>query len=131
MDEFIVVIYETNVTNIPIEVRASWIKKMYPKVKVLYAYNPPMQYGLDSKSVKIQMDYLSKIIKDIKPTHFYSSEQYGKCVAEYLNIIDRRIDNKKEFIPICATIVRENIEDNKNWLDKKVYNDCKRLENFN
>ena len=129
MDEFTVVVYETDVTNISVETRASWIKELYPNVNILYAYNPPIQYGLDSESVKIQMDYLSEIIKEIKPTHFYSSEKYGKCVAEYLNIIDRRVDTKKEFIPISATHVRKNIDGSKMWLDKKVYNDCKKLEN--
>ena len=35
MDEFYVIIYETNVTNIPIEKRANWIKQLYPKVNLI------------------------------------------------------------------------------------------------
>ena len=78
MDKFIVVIYETNLIDIELEKRAGWIKSLYPNVEIRYAINPPSKYGLDEESVNIQMEYLSKIISDINPTHFYSSEEYGK-----------------------------------------------------
>ena len=108
MDEFYVVIYDTNVINIDVKKRAGWIKKLYPKVKIIYAYNSPKQYGLDSESVNIQMEYLSKIIKDIPVTHFYSSELYGEKVAEYLHIENRLVDFNRTQYPINATKIREN-----------------------
>lgn len=126
MDKFIVIIYETDLINIPIEVRAKWIEKLYPNVEIRYAKNPPKQYGLDKESVDIQMEYLSNIIKDIKPTHFYSSEPYGKCVADSLKIVDRRIDNKREQVSISATDIRNGLESGKEWLDEIVYEDCKK-----
>lgn len=125
MDKFIIIIYETSVIDISIEKRASWIKKLYPEVNIIYAKNPPMQYGLDEKSVKIQMEYLSQLIDKNEVTHFYSSEKYGEKVAKYLQIIDRRIDNKRKRFPISATVIRKNIEINKNWLEVGVYEDCK------
>ena len=70
MDEFYVIVYETNVIDIPLEQRAKWIKELYPEVNILLAKNPPSQYGLDEESVKIQMDYLKNIIKGIPVTHF-------------------------------------------------------------
>ena len=54
MDKFYVIIYETEVTKIPIEKRANWIKQMYPEVNLIYAKNPPKKYGLDEQSIKIQ-----------------------------------------------------------------------------
>lgn len=125
MDKFFVVIYETNLLNIDLETRAKWIKKLYPKVKIYFAENPPKQYGLDNVSVDIQMKYLEKIIKYEKPTHFYSSELYGKCVAKYLNIVDRQVDNKREKFNISGTQLREDLESNKNWVENIVYQDCK------
>ena len=74
MDKVIVVVYDTDVIDIPTEERASWIKNLYPNVEIRFAHNPPSQYGLDEKSVNIQMEYLSKIISDENPTHFYSCE---------------------------------------------------------
>mgnify|MGYP006916076466 CR=1 FL=1 len=89
MDKFIVIVYETDIIPINAEVRGNWIKKLYPNVEIKYAYNSPKQYGLDPESVKIQMEYLSKIVKDIPVTHFYSSELYGEKVANYLKIENR------------------------------------------
>lgn len=123
MDEFYVVIYETDRINIPIEKRASWIQKLYPTVHIRYAYHPPKQYGLDEQSVKIQMDYLKPILKDIPVTHFYSSEKYGEKVAKSLGIEERKIDEKRLQIPISATIIRKNIEQQKEQLEEMVYQD--------
>ena len=123
MDKMIVVVYETDVIDINTEKRAEWIKKLYPNVEIKFAHNPPMQYGLDEESVKIQMEYLTKIMEGEKPTHFYSSEKYGASVAKYMNLIDRRVDNERLKVPIRAEIIRNNIEENKKWLENNVYED--------
>ncbi len=126
MDKMIVIVYDTDLIDIPTEKRAEWIKELYPNVEIKFGHNPPKQYGLDEESVNIQMEYLTKIIGDEKPTHFYSSEKYGASVAKYMNLIDRRVDDNREIVPIRATIVRENLEKNKNWIEPKVYDDCKK-----
>ena len=125
MDKMIVVVYDTDVIDIPTEKRANWIKNLYPNVEIKYAHNPPSQYGLDEKSVNIQMKYLTKIMEGEKPTHFYSSEKYGASVAKYMNLVDRQVDNERKNVPIKATIVRENIDENKKWLENSIYFDCK------
>ena len=130
MDKFYIVIYETDVINIPIKTRANWIKKLYPQVEILYAYHPPKQYGLEEKSVKIQMDYLLPIIQNLNCTHFYSSEKYGEKVAKYLNIIDRRVDEKREIIPIRATNIRENLEKNKEKIEEFIIKDIEKWNNI-
>ena len=109
MDEFYVIVYETKVIDIPVETRANWIKKLYPKAKIIYAKNPPSQYGLDEKSVKIQMDYLKNIIKDIPVTHFYNSEPYGKYVARDLNIEEVQVDRLRQKYAISGTKIRKNV----------------------
>ncbi len=128
MDKVIVVVYDTNVIDIPTEKRANWIKELYPNVEIKYAHNPPVQYGLDKESVNIQMKYLTEIMKNEKPTHFYSSEKYGANVAEYMQIVDRRVDSQRKNVPISATVVRQDIEKNKNWLEATVYNECKNIK---
>ena len=130
MDKFYIVIYETDVINIPIQTRANWIKKLYPQVEILYAYHPPKQYGLDEKSVKIQMDYLLPIIQNLNCTHFYSSEKYGEKVDKYLNIIERKKKKKREIIPICATNIRENLEKNKEKIEDFIIKDIEKWNNI-
>ena len=126
IDKFYVVVYETKLIKNTLEERAKWIKDIYPEVEILYAKNPPSKYGLDKESVKIQTDYLKNIIKNIPVTHFYSSEPYGKYVAEEFKIQDVQVDRKRKKFSISATKIRQNIEINKNYLEKEVYEDIKR-----
>lgn len=123
VDELYVVIYDTKLINIDVKKRASWIKKLYPNVHIIYAYNSPKQYGLDKESVNIQMKYLSNLIKDIPVTSFYSSEPYGEKVAEYLGIENRVVDIKKNIIPISASKIRIDIEKNKDFMEEIVLQD--------
>lgn len=121
MDEVYCVVYDTDIIDIDVKKRAEWIKKLYPKVHIIFAYDSPKQFGLDEKSVNIQMKYLSKLIKDVPVTHFYSSELYGEKVANYLKIENRVVDLEKKEIPVNATTIRDNFEDNKNYLENLVY----------
>lgn len=123
MDEFYVVVYDTPELEIKIEDKTKWIQHEFPNIKILKAYNSPKQYGLDEKSVKIQMDYLSKIIKEIPVTHFYSSEDYGKCVAEYLGIENVVVDKERKVFNVRASEIRENVEKFKMYLNEEVYED--------
>lgn len=126
MDEFYVIIYETNVTKIPIEIRANWIKQIYPQIKLIYAKNPPSQYGLDEESVKIQTNYLKKIIDGIPVTHFYNSEPYGKFVARDLSVEEVQVDRKREKFPISASAIRSDMKGKELLMDEIVYRDLKK-----
>ena len=125
MDELYVVVYDTDLIKNSVQERADWIKKLYPNVKIIYAFESPTQYGLDKESVNIQMEYLSKLIKDIPVTHFYSSELYGEKVAKYLNITNRVVDLERRNIPINAEKIRNNYEENSKYLEEFVLYDCK------
>ena len=127
VDELYVVVYDTDLINIGVEQRAKWIKKLYPKVKIIYAFNSPKQYGLDAKSVSIQMNYLSNLISDIPVTHFYSSEPYGEKVAEYLHIENRLVDIEKKQVPISASLIRSDLNTNSKFLENMVYSDLKNI----
>lgn len=125
MDELYVVVYDTNLIKNSVQERADWIKKLYPNVKIIYAFDSPTQYGLDKESVNIQMEYLSKLIKDIPVTHFYSSELYGEKVADYLKIENRIVDKERINVPISAKIVRTDTKTNTKYLEDFVYKELK------
>ena len=125
MDELYVVVYDTNLIKNSVQERANWIKKLYPNVKIIYAFDSPTQYGLDKESVDIQMEYLSKLIKDIPVTHFYSSELYGEKVADYLKIENRIVDKERINVPISAKIVRTDTKNNTKYLEDFVYKELK------
>ena len=118
MDKVYILINNTDVTDFSLNKRAKWIKSIYPQANIILGKNPPEKYGLDEESIKIQTDYLKQKFKDIPVTHFYSSEEYGKYVARDLNVIDRRVP---KLIPISATKIRSNLEENKEYLEKNIY----------
>ena len=125
MDEFYIVVYDTDIIKNSVQERANWIKKLYPNAHIIYAYNSPKQYGLDKESVNIQMKYLSKLIKDVPVTHFYSSEPYGEKVAEYLNINNRIVDRERITVPISANKIRQASKINSKYLEEFVYKEFK------
>ena len=125
MDEFYIVVYDTDIIKNPVEERSDWIRKLYPKAHIIYAFNSPKQYGLDKESVNIQMEYLSKLIKGIPVTHFYSSEPYGEKVAEYLNINNRIVDKERIAVPISAKKIRKDSNTNSKYLEGFVYKEFK------
>lgn len=127
MDKFYVVVYDTPKFNIDINTKIKWIKDEFPDVQILKAFNSPTQYGLNKESVDIQMKYLSNIIQGIPVTHFYSSEEYGKYVAKYLNIQNVIVDKERKTFNICATRIRKNVEKEKKYISSNVYNYMKKL----
>lgn len=117
-DKFYILINETDVTNIPVEVRANWIKRLYPHANVIIGKNSPKQFGMDEESINIQTNYLKEIFKDIPVNVFYSSEPYGYYVAKAFNIEERRID--KQF-GISANMFRKEPEKYKNYVNNDIY----------
>lgn len=117
-DEFYILINNTNVSNISLETRASWIKSLYPTAHIILGKNPPNQVGMDEESIKVQTDYLKDIFKEIPVNKFYSSEEYGKYVARDLNVENIQVDKT---IQISATNIRKDPENNKKYMEDIVY----------
>lgn len=130
VDLLYIFIYETNVIDIDIDIRTEWIKEILKdkNIKIIKIYNTPSQYGMDETSIKIQLDCIIENLRKIgnpKITHFYSSEEYGKYVAEALNAENIIVDKKRMNIPVNATDIRKDLESYKKYLNKIVYEDLK------
>lgn len=133
VDQLYILVYETDVIDIDIDIRCKWIKDNFKnnKIKIIKAINPPSKYGMDEESANLQVDYIVNILQkeEIQNiTHFFSSEEYGKFVAERLNAQNIVVDRKRINIPINATNIRNNLEKYKKYLNKKVYEDLKTLK---
>ena len=124
-DKVYVIVNDAQEINTPIETRAKWIKDQYPQVEIIYGYHPPKQYGMDEKSVAIQIEYLKELTKGIHPTHFFSSEPYGAKVSEYMQVKDCRVDPQRKNVPISATMIRQDLEKNKKYIHEEVYQEIK------
>jgi NadR type nicotinamide-nucleotide adenylyltransferase len=108
VDQLYVVIYNCpEVIDIPLHVRADWIRHLYPSVIVIEAWDGPKDEGHTAKIKKIQEDYLTKVVP-APITHFFSSEWYGKHVSKAFGAKNVVVDMQRKEIPISGTKVRSN-----------------------
>ncbi|MED3571390.1 AAA family ATPase [Cytobacillus praedii] len=123
VDELIVVIYETTVTLIPLHVRANWIRRLYPEVRVIEAWDGPDGYSDDREHEIREEQYILGLLNGEQVTHFYSSEFYGGHMSLALGAVDRRVDEAREQVPISATMVRSDPYKYREFVSDIVYRD--------
>ncbi|HTG00374.1 MAG TPA: AAA family ATPase, partial [Nitrospirota bacterium] len=124
MDRVILMIYDApETTSCPLPMRANWIRKLYPSVEVVEAWDGPTTVSDSPEMMKIHEEYILGALKGRTITHFYSSEFYGDHVSKALGAIDRRVDPRRDKVPICATAVRSDLFANRHYLNSLVYRD--------
>ncbi|MFA5358823.1 MAG: AAA family ATPase [Patescibacteria group bacterium] len=122
-DRVIVLIYNCPETiDIPLDVRAEWIRQIYPQVEVIEAWDGPTESGHDPRVIKLNEDYILQKIKE-PITHFFCSEWYGDHVSKALGAINCVVDEKRETFPVSGTIIRSNPHVYKKFLHPVVYKD--------
>lgn len=123
VDELIVLIYDCpETTDVPLPVRAGWIKYLYPDVRVILGWNGPLETGPDPRIAKIQQNYVKSVITE-PITHFFSSEFYGDHMSKALRAIDYRVDEKRKKFPISATDIRKDPFKYRDFVSDIVYHD--------
>jgi NadR type nicotinamide-nucleotide adenylyltransferase len=123
VDELVVMVYATDVIDVPLQVRARWIQELYPTVRIIEAWDGPDGYGDTLEIRREQEGYILRKLNGLRITHFYSSEFYGNHVSHALNAIDRRVDEARAAVPISATTLREDYFAGREFLSPTVYAD--------
>ena len=130
MDQVVVLIFDTNDICVPLKKRANWIRNLYPEFIVIEGQNCPdghkYPYELGQKCAFIQNRYIKNILKDIDITHVYHSTEYGDSVSKALNAIEVMVDLDRNQIPVSGTMIRNNLEKYKEYLDIDIYKDYKK-----
>lgn len=113
-DRVIVLVYHTDVLDIPLQQRADWIRDLYSDapVDVIEAWTGPESHGYSDSIKQEHEQYVIRLLEqngygsDVVDA-FYSSEPYGEHMSEALGAVDRRIDMAREMMPISGTKIRE------------------------
>ena len=122
MDHVIVIIYNSpETTNIPLQIRADWIRKIYPTVEIIEAWDGPTEIGDTLEIKKMHENYLIKKLGDKRISAFFSSEFYGDHISKALKAENRLID--REIIDISGTKFRNNPYKYKSFVHPFVYKD--------
>ncbi|HSX19265.1 MAG TPA: AAA family ATPase [Candidatus Saccharimonadales bacterium] len=83
-------------------VRASWIKKIYPQVKVKLIYHNIADDD-DEKWAKKTVEWAT-----YKPDFVFTSENYGDHWAQLMGAVHVAVDIPRKVFPISGTKIREN-----------------------
>lgn len=124
MDEVSAIIYDApGTTPIPLNIRSNWIKKLYPQVKVIEAWDGPTEVG-DTVEIKLRHEkYITDHLKVTNITHFYSSEFYGEHMSIALGAINRLVNPSRNIIPVSGEKIRQNPFFYREYISPIVYQD--------
>ena len=126
-DHVIVLIYDSpDVTDIPVSVRARWIRTLYPQVEVIEAFDGPALSVRIRRLPRAHDAYILRVLGGRRVTHFYSSEFYGEHVSLALGALDRRVDPRRERFPVSGSQVRVSPYAHRQWIAPIVYRDLVR-----
>ena len=124
MDRVIVVIYDSpHVTDIPLTIRANWLREIYPTIEVIEAWDRPTEVSDRPEVKRNHEDYLLERLKSQKITHFYSSEFYGQHISEAFKAVNRLVDCDRQKVPISGSEIRKNPFQYRQYLQELVYRD--------
>jgi HTH-type transcriptional regulator, transcriptional repressor of NAD biosynthesis genes len=124
MDKVTVIIYDApETTNVPLNVRSNWLKKIYPKINVVEAWDGPTEVGDTPGIKKKHEDYIISKLKIRNVTHFYSSEFYGEHMSVALGAVNRLMDPERKANHISGKLIRENPFIHRKFLHPLVYRD--------
>ena len=123
-DQVSVIIYDAvEVTPIPLNVRAQWIRRLYPSVNVIEAWDGPTEVGNTPEIQRSHEQYIIDHLKVSGITHFYSSEFYGQPMSVALGAINRLVDPSRKTVPISGTTIRQNPFLYREFISPIVYQD--------
>ncbi|WP_425397107.1 AAA family ATPase [Aeoliella sp.] len=123
-DSVMVMIYHApEFTQVPLEVRAGWIRKLYPSIHIIECRDGPMEVGDTPEIRAMHEEYILRVLDGRPITHFYSSEFYGDHVSRALGAQDCRVDEARQLVPISATQIRDDPYRHRQFVDPLVYRD--------
>lgn len=123
-DRMCVIVYDSPaVTRVPLAVRSGWIRRLYPQVRVVEAWDGPQCSGYSEAVMRAHERYIIETLGVNDISHFYSSEPYGEHMSEALGAVDRRVDQVRRRHPISGTQLRQQPYRYRQYLDDVVYRD--------
>lgn len=125
VDELIFVVYDCpDRVHIPTNVRANWIRQLYPQVNVIEGWDAPNEHNNSDLNVQRKQElFISKVLRGKKIMHFISSESYGEHMSRHLNAENVVVDMDRAHINISSTMIRENMKKYVDYLPEIVYRD--------
>lgn len=119
VDQLTIILCQTRKYKIPAKVRRSWLKELYPGVKVVMLNH---KVYLDSESTDVSKEWADLTLKVLgyKPDVVFSSEDYGEVYAKYMGSKHVMVDKKRKKYSVSGTEIRKNPQKYWKYLPKPV-----------
>jgi HTH-type transcriptional regulator, transcriptional repressor of NAD biosynthesis genes len=101
------------------EVRASWVRALYPSARVLVGFDGPH----DCESETAQREYVAQVLArhGLIPDVVLTSESYGDGFAAHLGVPHICVDESRTAVPISGTVIRADVHAHRHFLHPIVY----------
>ncbi len=122
VDHLVVIVYDAQeITDIPLGIRADWIRQLYPEVEVIEADDVPKDKGYTEAIQQKHERYIASLVAHRRIDKFFSSEPYGARMSKALGAENVVVDAERETYRISGTEIRRNPERYRAYLDDRVY----------
>lgn len=110
MDRVILLVYDApSVTRIPLSVRATWVREIYPDVEVIEARGAREDSGYTRVIMDAHERFLGSILGGRRIDAFYSSEPYGEHVSRFLGCVNRQVDGSRVANAVSGSAIRADL----------------------
>ena len=127
VDALVVLLYDaSDITKVPLSVRADWIRALYSKAIVLEGHNSPLRDMWTPERTREHEEFIRSLVEPYHVTHVFSCEDYGELLARALGAAHVRVEkvtNGEEHM--SATMIRNNPHARK-FVSEKVYADMQK-----
>ena len=119
VDELVVAVYHTAWYDIPVDVRAGWVRTLYPGATVVVLADLPADAYDDATITAAHARDLEARLGRF--TDVFTSEPYGDELATRLGAVHTPVDPARSRFPVSGTEVRADPFAARAWLDPLVY----------
>ncbi len=124
VDHMVVIVYDApKQTDIPLNVRANWLRKLYPEAVIIEGWNVPTDSGWSEAIQQKHEQFILSLLDGIKIDAFFSSESYGQRMSQALNCENIIVDIDRSAIAISGTDIRNDVFSLRSYLEPVVYKD--------
>lgn len=103
-ERVVVVVFDAPGCPWPVERRAGWLGRLFPAARVLTMPDLPA----DGASQWWRYELMFRRALPEGATHVFSSEEYGRRLAERLRAVSVEVDPERRALPVSGTLVRQD-----------------------
>lgn len=124
VEHMVVIVYDAPYqTDIPLNMRANWLRKLYPEAMIIEGWDVPTDIGWSEEIQQEHERFVLSLVEGLTIDAFFSSESYGDRMSQALNCKNIIVDIDRNAISISGTEIRNDAYTLRAFLDPVVYKD--------